>query len=196
MTFQLSDRAKQLIPQARIISFASWSGKLSPEAIARFQAADDRKIYLTDEDFAALSVEIPAANSHLQIAKLLRDRADRIVSQARTNVLAKFPGITESGGDLYPPVRAENCWRDFWHFLRCITYGIAGGQSEFTSAEGLHAMDLLYRELRVPLDAMIVGLENLKSVSIQEITEELVEATEAIEIYFDRLINQLKKFKS
>ena len=192
MTFQLSDRAKELIPKARIISFASWEGKLSPEAIARFQAADDGKIYLTDEDFEALSVQNPAANSHLQVAKLLRDRANEIVSKARENVLAQFPGITEVGGDLYPPVRAENCWRDFWHFLRCITYGIAGVQEEFTSDEGLEAMELLYQELRVPLDAMIVGLENLKTVSHQEIPE----APENIDIYFDHLINQLKKFKA
>lgn len=191
MTFQLSDRAQELIPKARIISFATWLGKLSPKAIARFQTADDQKIYLTDEDLAALSVEFLSANDRLQVAKLLRDRADQIVSQAREQVLAQFPGITEAGGDLYPPVRAENCWRDFWHFLRCVTYGIAGGQPEFTSAEGLHYMELLYQELRVPISAMIVGLENLKTLSIQEIGD----SPETIDIYFDHLINQLKNFK-
>ena len=194
MTFQLSDRAKELIPKARIISFTTWEGKLSPEAIARCQEADDGKRYLTDEDLAALSVEFPQGTAHLETVKFLRDRADEIVSKARAKVLAEFPGITEQGGDLYPPVRAENCWRDFWHFLRSITYGIAGNQPEFTSVEGLQAMELLYQELRVPLDAMIVGLENLKIVSIQEIGA----SSDPLKISFepfDHLIDRLKKFK-
>lgn len=198
MTFQLSDRAKELIPKARIISFTTWEGKLSPEAIARCQVADDRKRYLTDEDLAALSVEFPQGTAHLETVKFLRDRADEIVSKARAKVLAEFPGITEKGGDLYPPVRAENCWRDFWHFLRSITYGIAGNQPEFTSAEGLQAMELLYQELRVPLEAMIVGLENLKTVSIQEIntsSDPLKISLDPSLDPFDHLINQLKKFK-
>jgi len=191
MTFQLSERARELIPKARIISFASWAGQLSPEAIARFQTADDQKSYLTDEDLAALSVELPSATDRLEAVRLLRDRADRIVSIAREKVLVQFPGITEPGGDLHPPVRAQNCWRDFWHFLRCVTYGIAGGQPEYTSDEGLHYMELLYQELRVPLPAMIVGLENLKTVSMVEI----VDSPESIELYFDHLIDRLKQFK-
>lgn len=67
-----------------------------------------------------------------------------IVSEAREQVLAEYPNISGTGGELYPPVRAEACWRDFWHFLGCITYGIAGNTAEFTSDEGLHNMNLLY----------------------------------------------------
>ena len=50
MTMQLSERAKQLIPKARIVSFATWKNLYSDEVIAIFQEADNQSRYLTDED--------------------------------------------------------------------------------------------------------------------------------------------------
>jgi Phycobilisome protein len=186
MDFQLSDRAKQLIPKARIVSFATWDDLYSAETIARFQAADDTGSYLTDIDLAVLT-DSPA----VEVVRLLRDHADEIVTEARSQVLDRFPQITEPGGDLYPPIRAQACWRDFWHFLRCITYGIAGGSIDYTSDEGLQYMELLYQELKVPLPAMVVGLEALKEASLQRL--DIDRATE-FSPYFDRMISKLKHF--
>jgi hypothetical protein len=189
MTFQLSDRAKELIPKARIVSFTTWNPLYPIETIARLQAVDDAGKYLTDEDLAVLSAD--ETNTATNTAKVLRDRADEIVTAARQQVLAQFPGITEPGGDLYPEIRAQSCWRDFWHFLRCVTYGIAGGNSQFLSTEGLHYMNLLYQELNVPLAAMLVGLEALKAESLQRIESD---KSEEIALYFDHLIDRMKEF--
>lgn len=192
MSFQLSPRAKELIPKARIVSFATWSA-YPAEIIALLQAADDAGRYLSDTDLAALAATgIPAAEN-LAAAKLLRDRAAEIVTEARERVLADFPGIAEPGGDLYPAPRAEACWRDFWHFLRCVTYGIAGGKAEFTSPEGLHYMDLLYQELRVPLAAMVAGLLALERSSLQRLKN--MEDSAAYSPYFARLIESLRTFE-
>ncbi|HIK33335.1 MAG TPA: phycobilisome protein [Oscillatoriales cyanobacterium M59_W2019_021] len=187
MDFQLSDRAQQLIPKARIVSFTAWKGAHSPETIARFQAADDERRYLTDADLAGLE-----ASPGAQAARLLRDRADEIITEARSQVLERFPQITEPGGDLYPPLRAQACWRDFWHFLRCITYGVAGGNLNYTNEEGLHYMELLYQELNVPLPAMVVGLEALKEASLQRLGSD--RAAEFAP-YFDQTIAALKSFR-
>lgn len=186
MDFQLSDRAKQLIPKARIVSFATWDDLYSPETIARFQAADDAGRYLIDADLTGV-----ADSPNVEAARLLRDRADEIVTEARSQVLEQFPQITEPGGELYPPLRAQACWRDFWHFLRCITYGIAGGRTDYTSDEGLQYMELLYQELKVPLPAMVVGLEALKDSSLQRLASD--RAAEFAP-YFDRMISELKRF--
>lgn len=187
MDFQLSDKAKQLIPKARIVSFATWDDLHDRETIARFQAADDAGRYLTDADLAKL-----ADRSGADAARLLRDQADEIVTEARSHLLAQFPHITEPGGELYPPLRAQACWRDFWQFLRCITYGIAGGNLDYTSDRGLQYMELLYQELKVPLPAMVVGLEALKEASLQRLASD-----RAAELapYFDRMICALKDFR-
>ena len=198
----LSDRAKELIPQARIVSFDNWDG-LSDEARDRLQAADDSSQYLTDEDLSVIAKTVPSTDpskgSPADAAQLdtiaavtqLRDQAASVVDEARAGVLDAFPGILDPGGGLYPPVRAEACWRDFWQFLRCITYGIAGQQVQYTSPKGLAAMELLYEELQVPLPAMVKGLEGIKAASLSRFDAGV---GEAIAPYFDHLIAQLSAF--
>jgi len=188
---QLSERAKQLIPQARIVSFATWKNLYSEEVIAIFQEADNQSRYLTDEDLERIKNLHPHLSLMLEKARLLRDQAPDIVADARKKVLADFPDITEPGNDLYPPERAEACWRDFWQFLRCITYGIAGNRPQFTSPEGLKNMELLYQELRVPVSAMLCGLEQLKKVSLQHFNSE---DRDLLSLSFDHLISGLKTF--
>jgi hypothetical protein len=190
---QLSEKVKQLIQKSRIVSFASWQEQYSEEIIAKFQQADDEVRYLTDEDIEVIQSLAPSTKEPLEKAKQLRDKAATIVASARAEVLKQYPNIIEPGGDLYPPARAEACWRDFWHFLRCVTYGIAGRSTQYTSSEGLHYMEQLYQELKVPLEAMILGLENLKKYSLQEFSEA---EQDQIAPYFDHLISQLDRFKS
>lgn len=190
---QLSDRVKDLITKARIVSFDPWTSTHTPEIIQRFQTADDERQYLTDEDLEAIRQSAPDTTEFLDIVILLRDRAPEIVDEARAAVLVQFPKILEPGGGLYPPMRAEACWRDFWQFLRCITYGIAGQHTSYTSKEGLHYMNLLYQELQVPLDAMIVGLENIKQASLKRL--ESPELQHVLLPYFDHLIEELRHFQ-
>lgn len=188
---QLSERAKELIPKARIISFATWKNLYSDEVIAIFQEADNRSEYLTDEDLELLQNLVPGNSLMLAQVRLLREQAPNLVANAREKVLADFPNIAEPGNDLYPPARAEACWRDFWHFLRSVTYGIAGNNPEFLSQEGLKNMELLYQELGVPIPAMLCGLEQLKTVSLQQFSSE---EQDLLGLNFDNLISALKQF--
>ncbi|TYT72544.1 phycobilisome protein [Microcystis aeruginosa] len=185
----LSERAQQLIPKAKIISFANWPYQQA--AIAIWQQADDQTRYLDDSDLDTIVNLEPDLLVSSQQARKLRDNANSIVDNARQALLSQFPTIFQPGGDLHPPHRAEACWRDFWNFLRCITYGVAGQQIPYTSAEGLENMRLLYQELQVPLGAMILGLEALKQYSLDYFSDS--EKT-AITPYFDHLIAVMKKF--
>ncbi|YAG10668.1 phycobilisome protein [Nostoc sp. DSM 114167] len=189
---QLSETVKELIAKARIVSFAEWEQSHPQAAIAIFQAADDAFRYLSDEDLLQIKTLSPDNSELIPVAQLLRDRAAEIVDESREQVLATYPEITQPGGGLYPPERAQACWRDFWHFLRCITYGIAGGHTEYTSPTGLHYMNLLYQELQVPLDAMILGLKSIKAASLKRCQGD---RQQILAPYFDHLISQLATFQ-
>ena len=191
MSSSLSEKVKQLIAKARIVSFAGWNTAYPQTAIQIYQAADDEGRYLTDDDLHKIQILVPDRASNFEIVRILRDRAPEIVAEARSQVLDQFPNITQPGGDLHPPLRAEACWRDFWHFLRCITYGIAGQNTQYTSAEGLHFMQQLYQELRVPLAAMVVGLEGIKTASLKRLN---TDPSDRLNPYFDHLMAQLKQF--
>ncbi|MFM2304100.1 MAG: hypothetical protein RLZZ135_1510 [Cyanobacteriota bacterium] len=187
----LTDRIKDLIARARIVSFEAWKSTHPATAIEIFHAAEEARVYLTDADYHQIAALSPQTSGLIPVSQLLRDRVVEIVDEARAEVLSQFPQISEPGGGLYPPERAEACWRDFWHYLRPITYGLAGGHAEYTSAEGLDSMQLLYRELQVPLDAMSVGLEGIKTASLKRID---ADRHAIVSPYFDHLIAQLKSF--
>ncbi len=186
----LSDKVKELIAKSRIVSFEDWQD-YPAEVTAIFQQADDGGQYLTDEEIEKIKTLVPDLSQGLEQGKLLRDNVNEIVSQARGVVLDANPGILEPGGGLYPPLRAEACWRDFWHFLRCISYGISGQSVNYTSDRGLGYMEQLYQELEVPLDAMVLGLEQLKVFSLKEFQPE---QQDDLKPYFDRLIESMQSF--
>jgi Phycobilisome protein len=188
----LTEAVKELIIKARIMGFDSWES-MHPAAIAICQAADDQSQYLTDAELAKLVQLVPATAVRLPVVQLLRDRAAEIVDAARATVLEQFPQILAPGGGLYPAERADACWRDFWQFLRCISYGIAAGQVQYTSDAGLAYMQQLYLALDVPLDAMVVGLEGVKTASLTRIAP-LPHPPLDLAPYFDHLIDRLKRF--
>jgi Phycobilisome protein len=190
MTTQLSEKVRELIKKSRIVSFDAWKDTHSTEMIQRFQTADDEGRYLNDEDFEDIEMH-SLDTTGVMAARGFRDRVQEIVDEAREGVLIAFPDIMQPGGGLYPAERAAACWRDFWHFLRCITYGIAGQHTDYTSAEGLHYMQILYQELHVPLEAMVVGLEGIKTASLKRVE---LEQRETLAPYFDHLIMKLKQF--
>lgn len=188
----LSEQLKLLIQKARIMDFQGWSDRHPPDIITLFQAADNGKHYLTDDELTQLKHLYPERSEDLAIVQMLRDRVVEIVDEARAGVLQRFPDILEPGGGLHPPERADACWRDFWQFLRCITYGIAGQQTQYTSESGLQHMRLLYEELHVPLDAMVMGLEGIKSASLKRVPPG---QQAALVPYFDHLTQQLDRFR-
>ena len=197
----LNEKVRELIKKAGIVSFASWQDQYSDAVIQIFQTADSQRRYLSDADLQALQaiadVDGLVISKYFRLVQSLRDQVTEIVDLARADVLQTFPQITEEGGGLYPMERATACWRDFWHFLRCITYGIAGQRSDYLSAEGLRHMNLLYQELQVPLDAMLVGLAGIKRASFAIAIDHQVDQSDRHEltIYFDCLIEQLQNFK-
>ncbi|HIK37514.1 MAG: phycobilisome protein [Geminocystis sp.] len=189
----LTERAKELIPKARIFSLETVKNIYPERVISIFQEADDEGKYLSDSDMEEIANLVPFLRESLENSKTIRDKAQEIVEGARKEVLKAFPEITGPGGELYPPNRAEACWRDLWHFLRCISYAIAGKIEQFTSDFGLANMELLYQELKVPLPAMVLGLEKVKTYSLYYFSEE---QKSFLSPYFDHLIERLKQFKS
>ena len=189
--FQLSDKVRELIKKSRIVSFVNLQDAYPIEVIQCLQSADDRSRYLTDADLQQMQELAPAIAKFIPVVQILRDRVSDIIDEARAEVLQAFPKITQEGGGLYPAERADACWRDFWHFLRCITYGITEQRTDYLSADGLRYMNLLYQELQVPLNAMVVGLEGIKTASLKRMESE---QKSELAPYFDCLIEQLKMF--
>jgi Phycobilisome protein len=152
--------------------------------------ADRSSEFLDDAALAELQL-LGLSEDLQQSLKILRDRASEIVDAARVELLRQFPNITQPGGGLYPADRAIACWRDLWHFLRCITYGCVIGQSNYTSPSGLLRLRHLYQRLAVPIDAMVTALIALKAEALAELSAAQADAQAP---YFEHLIEQMSAF--
>lgn len=102
--------------------------------------------------------ELPSPDgANAQAADAIRRHASASIDVARAAVLREYPGIDQPGGALYPEHRAHACWRDLSEFARVVSYGVAVGEEVF-SDKGVDIMKMVYKELQVPMDALLTAI--------------------------------------
>ena len=131
-------------------------------------------------------------NTSEDAIELLIAESNQVIDKARRQLLAQQPQLTLAGGELYPEPRAEACWRDCQQFLRVIIYGVACDCTEITDLAGMSALRQLYKEMEVPIPAMMYVLAQMRTLTTQilETSGHGHEAT-CLDKAFDNLCNAL-----
>ena len=124
--------------------------------------------------------------------ELLIAESNQVIDKARRQLLAQQPQLTLAGGELYPEPRAEACCRDCQQFQRVIIYGVACDCTEITDLAGMSALRQLYKEMEVPIPAMMYVLAQMRTLTTQllETSGHGHEAT-CLDKAFDNLCNAL-----
>ena len=124
--------------------------------------------------------------------ELLIAESNQVIDKVRRQLLAQQPQLTLAGGELYPEPRAEACWRDCQQFLLVIIYGVACDCTEITDLAGMSALRQLYKEMEVPIPAMMYVLAQMRTLTTQllETSGHGHEAT-CLDKAFDNLCNAL-----
>lgn len=187
----LSARALALIPQARILGLPG-DPRLNAAQRNIFAKADELRRQLHPDELDQLSGN---PHSAARLVGALQPQAEKLVARARSQLLQEQPELIQPGGGLYPPFRADACWRDLWQFLRCVLYGSASGIVDFTAPRGMEALALLYQELHVPMGAMVRGMELLKQNAMMICPEQQPHDNTAVAC-FDHLIGSLQDFRA
>ena len=129
--------------------------------------------------------------SEWAVGLLIAD-SDKIIDTARQRLLNQQPQLIKPGGELYPEPRAEACWRDCQQFLRVIIYGVACDCAEITDAPGMKALRQLYKEMGVPIPAMMYALVQMRELARQAIQKSGQDhEIHCLNMAFDNLINAL-----
>lgn len=98
---------------------------------------------------------------------ILAEGYERYIEYARETIKQTFAGITEPGGKLYPQMRSDACWRDLVSFTRVVGYAIASDGLGF-SERGLDTLSRVYKQLDVPLNAVLVGVDAVRRAAVQD----------------------------
>ena len=134
-----------------------------------------------------------SCNTSEHAVSLLIAETINVTDAARRKLLDQQPNLILPGGELYPEKRAEACWRDCQQFLRVVIYGVACDCAEITDTAGMAALRLLYKEMKVPVPAMMYALAQMRKLTtlILEASGHLREI-DCLNRAFDNLVNALQ----
>ena len=178
----------QLAKAAKVCGISN-RNNLPEEAMVLIAKADTSKRLPSAEELKTIC---NCCNTSEDAIELLIAESNQVIDKARRQLLAQQPQLTLAGGELYPEPRAEACWRDCQQFLRVIIYGVACDCTEITDLAGMSALRQLYKEMEVPIPAMMYVLAQMRTLTTQllETSGHGHEAT-CLDKAFDNLCNAL-----
>lgn len=153
----------QLAKAAKVCGISN-RNNLPEEAGVMIAKADTSKRFLSAEELKTIC---NCCNTSEDAIELLIAESKQVIDKARRQLLAQQPQLTLAGGELYPEPRAEACWRDCQQFLRVIIYGVACDCTEITDMAGMSALRQLYKEMEVPIPAMMHVLSRMRTLTTQ-----------------------------
>jgi hypothetical protein len=162
-----------------------------PEAVrVAIAKADTSKQHLNAEELKEIC---KCCKTSEDAVGLLIDESNQVVAKARQQLLAQQPHLILAGGKLHPEPRAEACWRDCQEFLRVIIYGVACDCTEVTDVAGMTGLRQLYKEMEVPIPAMMYVLAQMRTLTtkVLKTSGHLREAT-CLDKAFDNLIKAMQ----
>ena len=176
-----------LIQRAKVLGLIH-DPEISPSNRALLAAADRTKRPLT-----WIEANLVCLNSGIDpmLIQRLQQKAESLVTAARCHLLKRQPELVLEGGSLFPPERAEACWRDCWDFLRLVIYAVACNQSCFTDIDGMAALRELYRRMEVPTEGLNIALRQLQLLALEEVSQS--SDHQLIDACFQHLRDQLNK---
>jgi hypothetical protein len=179
----------QLSKAAKVCGISN-RNNLPEEARVLIAKADTSKRFLSAEELKTIC---NCCNTSEDAIELLIAESNQVIDKARRQLLAQQPQLILPGGKLHPEPRAEACWRDCQQFLRVIIYGVACDCTEVTNAAGMTALRQLYKEMEVPVPAMMYVLAQIRTLTTQVLKTygHLREAT-CLDKAFDNLIKALQ----
>ena len=179
----------QLSKAAKVCGISN-RNNLPEEARVLIAKADTSKRFLSAEELKTICNCCKTSEDAIE---LLIAESNQVIDKARRQLLAQQPQLILPGGKLHPEPRAEACWRDCQQFLRVIIYGVACDCTEVTNAAGMTALRQLYKEMEVPVPAMMYVLAQIRTLTTQVLKTygHLREAT-CLDKAFDNLMKALQ----
>jgi allophycocyanin alpha subunit len=150
--------------------------------------ADAEARYLSPGELDQIKSFVSSGDRRLRIAQTLTESRERIVKQAGNQLFQKRPDIVSPGGNAYGDEMTATCLRDLDYYLRLVTYGIVSGDVTAIAEIGIIGVREMYKSLGTPIDAVVEGVREMKSVATSLLTGD--DAQEAA-TYFDYVIGAM-----
>nr|YP_009297426.1 allophycocyanin beta 18 subunit [Erythrotrichia carnea]AOM66769.1 allophycocyanin beta 18 subunit [Erythrotrichia carnea] len=112
----------------------------------------------------------------IKVIQLINSKASFIVKEASAQLYSEQPELLRPGGNSYTTRRYAACLRDLEYYLRYASYAIIAGDTNVLNERVLDGLRDTYNSLSVPIAPTVRGIQLLKEVILQELSNENIEA--------------------
>ncbi len=128
--------------------------------------ADARGVYISDNQFDALSSMVAESNKRMDTVNRITSNASTIVANAARALFAEQPQLIAPGGNAYTSRRMAACLRDMEIILRYVTYATFSGDGSVLEDRCLNGLRETYVALGVPGGSVAAGVNKMKEAAI------------------------------
>ena len=111
----------------------------------------------------------------IKVIQLINSKASFIVKEASAQLYSEQPELLRPGGNSYTTRRYAACLRDLEYYLRYASYAIIAGDTNVLNERVLDGLRDTYNSLSVPISPTVRGIQLLKDVILQELSNENIE---------------------
>ena len=149
--------------------------------------------YLDRDALDSLKSYFTTGNDRVKAAAWISANAAGIVKDAGKALFEQVPELIRPGGNAYTTRRYAACLRDMDYYLRYSSYVLVAGDTDVLTERVLNGLRETYNSLEVPIGPTVIGIQIMKDMLKQQLTEQGVEDTAFVDEPFDYMTQVLSE---
>ncbi|WP_254563983.1 allophycocyanin subunit beta [Oscillatoria sp. HE19RPO] len=149
--------------------------------------------YLDRDAIDNLKSYFQTGTVRVQAAGIINANAAELVKLAGIRLFADLPELIRPGGNAYTTRRYAACLRDMDYYLRYASYALVAGNTDVLDERVLQGLRETYNSLGVPIGPTVVGIQILKEMVREKVTEAGIQPGDWLDQPFDHISRELSE---
>jgi len=149
--------------------------------------------YLDRDAIDSLKAYFGSGADRVKAAAYISANASSLVKATETALYERIPELLRPGGNSYTTRRYAACLRDMDYYLRYSSYVLVAGDTDVLTERVLNGLRETYNSLEVPIGPTVIGIQIMKDMLKQQLTEQGVEDTAFVDEPFDYMTQVLSE---
>lgn len=129
--------------------------------------------------------------ARVRAAAVINANAADIVKRAGLQLFDEQPELIRPGGYAYTTRRYAACLRDMDYYLRYASYALVAGDTDVLDERVLEGLRETYNSLGVPIGPTVQGIQIMKNIVKELVSEAGIEDAGIVEQPFDYMTREL-----
>lgn len=134
-----------------------------------------------------------SGNDRITAAAVINTNSADIVKGAGLQLFEEVPELIRPGGNAYTTRRYSACLRDMDYYLRYASYALVAGDMDVLDERVLQGLRETYNSLGVPIASTVRGIQIMKEMVKNMVSEAGVSNTSFVDEPFDHLTREFSE---